>query len=162
MGNLPKNILKIASLASLTLVIATAARADDTINVSLWDKGSKITLVTNMTVGEHGDMSAATMGVKLSKDTVKAGKITFKVANDAPETIHEMLVLPLKDGAVPIIDEKEVKIAENTAGSLGEVPETDPGKTGALTVDLAHGKYLITCNIPGHYMNGMWSILTVE
>jgi uncharacterized cupredoxin-like copper-binding protein len=162
MGNLPKTLLKIAILASLPLAVATIARADDSISVSLWDKGAKINLVTNMTVGEHSDMSAATMGIKLSKDKVKAGKITFNVANDAPETIHEMLVLPLKEGAVPIIDEKEVKIAEDTAGSLGEVPETDPGKTGTLTVDLVPGNYLITCNIPGHYMNGMWSVLTVE
>jgi uncharacterized cupredoxin-like copper-binding protein len=102
------------------------------------------------------------MGVKLSTDTVKAGKITFNVANDSQETIHEMLVIPLQEGANPIVDEKDAKIAEETAGSLGEVAETDPGKAGTLTLDLPAGKYLITCNLPGHYMNGMWSTLTVN
>jgi uncharacterized cupredoxin-like copper-binding protein len=153
---------KLATLLGLSLLGATTTLADDLIHVSLWDKGAKAALVTKLAYDPAADLSHATMGVKLSKSKVKAGKITFEAKNDAKETIHEMLVIPLKAGVSPIISEKEARIAEETANALGEVPETDPGKTGTLTLDLTPGNYLITCNIPGHYMNGMWSVLTVE
>lgn len=120
-------------------------------------------MVKNMAYsGKMDHMMSATMGVKLSIDKVKAGKITFTVKNDAKETIHEMLVIPVDGDAGPLINEKEGRISEDSAHSMGEVSETDPGKTGKVTLDLKHGKYLITCNLPGHYMNGMWSLLTVE
>jgi uncharacterized cupredoxin-like copper-binding protein len=46
-------------------------------------------------------------------------------------------------------------------GHLGEVSELDPHKTGALTVDLAPGTYVLYCNIPGHFDGGMWTTVTV-
>jgi len=44
---------------------------------------------------------------------------------------------------------------------LGEVSELDPGASGELGIDLAKGSYILYCNVPGHYMAGMWTILTV-
>ncbi|WP_245455931.1 sulfocyanin-like copper-binding protein [Mesorhizobium sp. M7A.F.Ca.US.008.03.1.1] len=40
--------------------------------------------------------------------------------------------------------------------------ELDPDKSGTLTVDLKAGKYLLICNVPGHYGAGMWAEFTVE
>jgi len=31
-----------------------------------------------------------------------------------------------------------------------------------LTVDLKAGKYLLICNVPGHYGAGMWAEFTVD
>jgi uncharacterized cupredoxin-like copper-binding protein len=157
-----KIITKFIAVSGLFLAGSASAYADEIVNVSLWDKGTQAVIVATMAYAKQADLSQATMGVNLSAQTVKAGKITFNVTNDAKETIHEMLVIPLATDAGPIINEKEARIAEDTANALGEVPETDPGKTGSLTLDLAAGLYLVTCNIPGHYMNGMWSVLTVE
>jgi uncharacterized cupredoxin-like copper-binding protein len=162
MDNSLKLLLKFALIAMTTPLVVNCAHADETINVSLWDKGPTAEMVTNMSMADHGDMTKATMGIRLSKKAVKAGKITFKVKNTASETIHEMLVIPLKQDANPIVDAKQAKIAEETAGSLGEVAETDAGKSGSLTLKLPTGKYLVTCNIAGHYMNGMWTTLTVN
>ena len=126
-------------------------------------------MVTNLTLASLKDMdmskltSMANMGVKLSVDKVKAGTVTFQMTNDSKGTIHEMLVIPIKDGIQgPAINDKEVKIDEETARALGEVAELDPGKNGSLTLELTPGQYLLTCNIAGHYMNGMWTVLTVE
>jgi len=33
--------------------------------------------------------------------------------------------------------------------------ELEPGKWGSLTVTLPPGKYLLICNLPGHYGAGM-------
>ena len=42
-----------------------------------------------------------------------------------------------------------------------EVSELDPGASGSLTVALQPGKYLLICNVPGHYASGMWTEFTV-
>jgi hypothetical protein len=43
----------------------------------------------------------------------------------------------------------------------GEVSELDPGKSGSVTVALKAGKYLLICNVPGHFGAGMWTEFTV-
>ncbi|WP_281408400.1 hypothetical protein [Mesorhizobium sp. B2-3-14] len=40
--------------------------------------------------------------------------------------------------------------------------ELDPGKSGTLIVDLKPVKYLLICNVPGHYGAGMSPEFTVE
>jgi uncharacterized cupredoxin-like copper-binding protein len=162
-----KSKLKLLTTAGFLLALSgSAAMADKfTVSVVLWDKGADKPMATGMTVDAEGkmDMSMANMGVKLSIDKVRAGEVTFKVANHSKDVVHEFLVIPLKVGVPgPPIDQKEKRISEDGAGSLGEVAELDPGKAGTLTLDLTPGRYLLTCNLPGHYMNGMWTILTVE
>jgi len=143
--------------------MATAALADGTvIKVSFWDNGADKEMVTTMAMGSDGDQRLANMGIKLSQDTVKAGEVTFEATNDSKDTVHEMLVIPLKDGALPPVKTAENEIDEDTAGALGEIEETDPGKAGSVTFNLVPGKYLLACNIAGHYTNGMWTVLTVE
>jgi uncharacterized cupredoxin-like copper-binding protein len=53
------------------------------------------------------------------------------------------------------------KVDEDAAGHLGEVAELDLGQSGALTVTLKPGTYILYCNISGHYAAGMWTLLTV-
>ena len=41
-------------------------------------------------------------------------------------------------------------------------PICEPGKTGRLTVTLPAGKYVLLCNLPGHFAGGMYADFTVE
>ena len=158
--------IRFLTTAGFFFALSASAMADSTtVNISLWDKGQDKPLATNLDLVSMKvmDMHMVNMGVKLSAEKVKAGTVTFQVTNDSKGTIHEMLVIPLKDGFDgPAINDKEVKIDEETAGDLGEVAELEPGKNGSLTLELKPGRYLLACNIAGHYMNGMWSLLTVE
>ena len=66
------------------------------------------------------------------------------------------------DGATELpylVDEKRVD--EDATDHLGEVSELDPGKSGSLTVNLTPGTYVLYCNIPGHFIDSMWTMLTV-
>lgn len=164
-------ILKTALTACLfTSALALPASADSTVNVTLWDKGGMIDMSKNMMMGmgmkEHmaGHMKAmAMMGIDIDVKSVPAGKVTFAVTNTAKEIQHEMLVSPIKDEntVLPYI-ENENRVDEEASGDLGEVSELDPGKSGALTLDLKPGLYILYCNIPGHYTWGMWTTLKVE
>ena len=53
-------------------------------------------------------------------------------------------------------------VTQRTLLRLGEVSELDPGKSGTLTLKLDPGTYMLFCNIPGHYMAGMWTTVTVK
>jgi uncharacterized cupredoxin-like copper-binding protein len=108
------------------------------------------------------NMDMAMMGITIDQATVPAGKVTFNVSNDSKDIIHEMVLSPIEslEAKLPYLDD-EYKIDEDAAGHLGEVAELDPGKSGVLGIDLKPGLYLLYCNIPGHYIGGMWTVLTV-
>jgi uncharacterized cupredoxin-like copper-binding protein len=137
--------------------------AGTTVTVSLWDKGANVEMPTNLGMNMGGDLSKATMGIKASPSKVKAGEVTFVVKNTSKDTIHEMILARLDDPSKqePYLAD-ENRVDEDQAGDLGEVSELDPGASGKLTVTLKPGNYLLYCNVPGHYMAGMWTKFTVQ
>jgi len=52
-------------------------------------------------------------------------------------------------------------VIEEASGYLGEISDLDPLASGALTLTLKPGTYILFCNLPGHYMAGMWTLVTV-
>lgn len=149
----------------LAAVVAGPALAASTVNVKLWDKGNMVDLSGHLTwgMGMHGKMNMAMMGVTADRAKVPAGKVTFEVTNTSSGTIHEMLVARINslNDKLPYIDNQN-RVDEEAIKDLGEVSELDPGKSGALTVNLSPGLYLLFCNVPGHFDAGMWTTITVE
>lgn len=157
-------MIRFAAGAALALFLASPALADTTVKVDLWDKGGAISDTMDMGFGmKNADAQDKTMGIKVDMDTIPAGKVTFEATNSSKETIHEMIVAPIAgmDATVPY-DSNEERVKEEEAGSLGEVSELDPGKSGALTLDLKPGLYLLYCNIAGHFASGMWTTVEVK
>jgi len=157
---------RLGSLAAAGFLFAVSAAplsAATIVTVDLWDKGASMEMPTNVIFATPGlDVSKATMGMKLSRTSAPAGMVTFEVVNTSKDTIHEMILTYLADPTKPLpyID-AENRVDEDKAGDKGEVSELDPGKSGALTVALTPGKYLLICNVPGHYAAGMWTEFTV-
>lgn len=159
----------LAGLSALAFA-ASANAADSTITVSLWDKGPDSAMMDEMhpmgmAMGNGmmaEGMPMAMFGITLDMAQVPAGKVTFAVTNTSKEMIHEMVVSKITsiDQALPYLKD-ENKVDEDAAGHLGEVAELDPGKSGELTLELEPGTYILYCNIPGHYISGMWQTLTV-
>jgi uncharacterized cupredoxin-like copper-binding protein len=150
---------------ALSLTLSAPASADALVKASLWDRGGEMDMSRNMGLGMgmHGKMHMAVMGIKTDHDSVPAGKVTFEVTNDSKDVIHEMLVAPVANADVVLpYNANENRVDEEAAKDLGEVSELDPGKSGALTLELKPGTYVLYCNIPGHFMAGMWTTLTVK
>jgi uncharacterized cupredoxin-like copper-binding protein len=158
--------------ALLTVTAASwlplAAFAETVINVSLWDKGDTAmdlmdtTEPMGMAMTPKSDMTKATMGITLDQTAVPAGTVTFNVTNDSKVMIHEMVLSPVADPETALPYSKDdMRIDEEGAGHLGEVAELDAKATGSLSIDLKPGTYILYCNIPGHYVLGMWTLLTV-
>jgi uncharacterized cupredoxin-like copper-binding protein len=93
---------------------------------------------------------------------VRAGAVTLRVHNSGPDS-HELIVvhvtgksLPLRPGGLSV-DEDAVE--HETPGGL---EAGRPGATRDLKLDLAPGRYELLCNMSGHYMGGMRTMLTVS
>jgi hypothetical protein len=95
-------------------------------------------------------------------DELRAGRVTFSVHNRGPDT-HELLVVRERGGELPLrsdgltIDEDAVQ--KDTVGKL------EPGKPGSirvLGVRLEPGRYVLLCNMSGHYLGGMDHDLVVR
>ena len=155
---------KLLYLPMLAVVLATPSFAGTTINVKLADNGGAIDMSKGMGlgIGLHGDMKTAVMSVEIDKKTVKAGVVTFKVTNSSKDTVHELIVSPINnaDETLPYLN-NESRVDEEHGSHLGEVSELNGGASGALTITLKPGMYALFCNIPNHYMDGMWTLLTV-
>lgn len=155
------------TVAGFAALAGTSVLADTTVKVSFWDKGPDSMMMDDARLKMMGKIDMSTMGmglmgITLDQVTIPAGKVTFEATNDSKETIHEMLVAPLPDGTteLPYVAD-ENRVAEDSANYLGEVSELDPSKSGSLTIEMVPGTYIVFCNVPGHFISGMWTLLTV-
>jgi len=155
-------LLAAIGLAAMTFV--APASAGTVISVDLWDAGPDMTMVDNMRIKDHPDLSKAPMGIKISQSTVPAGEVTFNAINSSKDIEHEMVVGILKDPDKGLPYKTKIgRVDENAPGmNIGEISELEPGETGSLTLNLKPGKYVLYCNVAGHYASGMWTILTVK
>lgn len=149
--------------AALVTLLTTAALAEPVVTVTLIDKmGASTDKAPEMGMGMGGDMAMAKMGINASPRQVRPGPVTFKVTNLASKIVHEVIVARLPDGTGKLpYDETTMMVKENALQAFGSVNEIDPSRSAALTLTLKPGKYMLYCNLPGHYMAGMWTVIDV-
>jgi uncharacterized cupredoxin-like copper-binding protein len=113
------------------------------------------------------DAALTTYKMVLSKNTAKAGDITFHVHNDATDLKHEFVIFKtdLPEDQLPLTPEGAVDEEGAGVTHIDEV-EVEAGKSADLTVKLDPGNYVIVCNINDnnqqHYMHGMHTVFTVQ
>jgi uncharacterized cupredoxin-like copper-binding protein len=126
------------------------------VRVALADMG-----MTRMMGGDAP--TGARMMLHATPTVVSAGQVSFVAQNMGWRT-HELVVLPLADGAgagqrTPGADGKV-----DESGSLGEASSTCAGGSGEgiasgtagwVTLNLAPGRYELVCNLKNHYADGM-------
>jgi uncharacterized cupredoxin-like copper-binding protein len=133
----------------LSLLLATAAHAApaaQTLQIKLQDSSV--------------DASIAHMRIVLDRNTVNSGRVTFQAQNESSKLVHEVLVARDPGTELPF-DAKKDRVVEKRVKPLGEISDLAPGKSGKLTLNLKPGNYVLFCNQPGHYKDGMLTKLTV-
>ena len=88
---------------------------------------------------------------------VPAGKTTFVVANRGSSARDGGRLLRGGRGLPP-----SARRHGDEVGTEGEVPDVEPGAGGKLTVTLPPGKYVLLCNLPGHFAGGMYTNFVVK
>jgi uncharacterized cupredoxin-like copper-binding protein len=92
---------------------------------------------------------------------VRPGDVSLRVHNSGPD-VHELIVVRSDGARLPLrhdgltVDEEALKPA--TAGTL------EPAEPGIrdLHVNLRAGRYVLICNMSGHYLSGMKTDLVVQ
>jgi uncharacterized cupredoxin-like copper-binding protein len=105
------------------------------------------------------DVTLEDFTISLDEASAPAGEVTFNVENKGPST-HEFVVIQtdLAPDALPTDDTGDV--SEDDLAPLDEIEDIEDGATPDLTVELEAGDYVLICNIPGHYRQGMYAAFT--
>ena len=105
----------------------------------------------------------ADYSITLDESTAPAGDVTFDVTNDA-EQPHEFVVFKtdLAEDALPVDADGNVDEAGDGVGLVDELEDIAPGDNPSLTVTLDAANYVIICNLPGHYKQGMHTPFVVS
>ena len=107
------------------------------------------------------DRSIAHMRIVLDRDSLRPGPVTFHAENQSTTLVHEVLIArDAGKGEFPF-NAKADRVIESRVHPIGEISDLAPGKTGTLTLNLKRGTYVLFCNQPGHYKDGMTARLTV-
>ena len=124
-----------------------------------------LTLAAGSCGGDDGAIGAteADYSITLDESTAPAGEVTFDVTNEA-EQPHEFVVFKtdLAEDQLPTDDEGNVDEEGDGVELVDELEEIAPGDEPSLTVDLDAADYVIICNLPGHYKQGMHVSFTVS
>lgn len=113
--------------------------------------------------GMHAAAQAATgrtinvqlgeMYVKPNFGSISAGKVTF-AAKNMGKVEHELMV-----ERAPIKFDGPGRPTEDAA--MGMIEDMGPGGHGKMTLNLKPGKYVLFCNVTGHYAAGQHTTFTV-
>jgi uncharacterized cupredoxin-like copper-binding protein len=136
------------AIGLLALVCAAAASAATVVKVSLQDPST--------------GQGVSSMHIALDRDSAPAGKVTFRAVNESKDQVHELIVVRTESAQAALpYDEKKAEVIEKRIHHLGEIADLKPGRSGAMTLSLRPGAYLLICNQPGHYKAGMSMAFTV-
>jgi uncharacterized cupredoxin-like copper-binding protein len=149
----------------LAALMTTAAEAETVVKVTLIDKvgTADLSKSMNLGMGMKADMKMAKMAININPKTAPHGNVRFNVTNLASNLVHEVIVARITDeNQLLPYDQSRNKVDVEGIQTLGSVAEIDPNKSASLTLDLKPGKYLLYCNVAGHYMAGMWTVIDVQ
>jgi uncharacterized cupredoxin-like copper-binding protein len=97
--------------------------------------------------------------VILSVPTIRAGTVKFGVKNEGSmEHSFELIRTDLPFDKLPTTADAKAK----EDGLIKQVKSLPVGKVSVVSADLAAGKYVVICNVAGHYQLGMRAALEVQ
>jgi uncharacterized cupredoxin-like copper-binding protein len=99
--------------------------------------------------------------IELGATSAPAGEVTFEVHNEGP-SVHEFVVFQtdLAPDELPTDDDGNVAEGEDFE-PVDEIEDIAVDDDPTLTADLEAGPYVLVCNVPGHYAQGMAAAFTV-
>jgi uncharacterized cupredoxin-like copper-binding protein len=149
----PRRIARRLIAVAVTAVLLGGCGSGD-------DNGESVSTAASGGGGAAGslDVVAKDFAFEPKDATAAAGdvKITLDNQGNAP---HE-LVLVKTDAEPDALESSAGKASEE--GALGEIEPTDGGASASKSFKLAAGRYVMFCNVDGHYGKGMYGTLTAE
>jgi uncharacterized cupredoxin-like copper-binding protein len=100
--------------------------------------------------------------IKLDETSAVAGPVVFVVDNQG-QSVHEFVVVKTDLAADELPTDENGDVDEEGEGitAVDEIEDIEDGASPKLEVDLEPGDYVVLCNLPGHYRQGMHAAFTV-
>lgn len=114
--------------------------------------------------GSRIDVTMHDFGIKVSRRSVPAGTVVLRVTNRGPST-HEINVDRTRYAAGKIPLQRDgLTAAENAKGlhRIDSIEQLNLHQTADLTLELKPGRYVLWCNLEGHYLGGMHQTFDVR
>jgi uncharacterized cupredoxin-like copper-binding protein len=155
-----------AVLLGIAALLAVAFKLDDDQNATTaMHNQMRGTMPAGMGAAGSGGASQSSAGsvqvsaqlgdywVRPNVTSVPAGKVTF-TAKNVGQLPHELMVerMPIKMDAPG---------QPNEDAAQGMIEDMGAGQSGHMTLDLKPGRYMLFCNVPGHYAMGQHTMFTV-
>lgn len=160
--------ISMRAVALLTAVgvsaLALACSGGDTKSESGATKPPETKPTTAASSGAAGGtltVDLADFNVKAASATTKAGKVEIAVKN-VGTTPHELVVLKTDADPASLTKDATARVEEAKYAPAGKTKELNGGGSEKLEVSLVAGKYVLICNLSGHYDLGMRTALTVN
>jgi uncharacterized cupredoxin-like copper-binding protein len=144
--------LAVAGVISFGAVATGCGSDDETSSTAAADSGAATT--TPAAGGE-------TLTIEMGEFYYKPGTVTIDAPN-AGSAPHELVLAKTNDDPAQLPTGSDGSVDEEALDVPGEISEVAGGADGTVTLDLDAGKYVIFCNLPGHYSSGMYGSLTVK
>ena len=161
--NLRNSALTLTAAGALGLsAFAMGCGGSDSTSSTAADSDEDATTTTS--VAASGPAVKVDMGEFFYKPealTAKAGGVEIDAANIG-KTVHELVVAKTDDAPDKLPTASDGSVDEESLDVPGEIADVAPNSSGTATLDLQPGKYVIFCNLPGHYASGMYGSLTVK
>lgn len=118
-----------------------------------------------------GGGQGATLQIKMGEfyfkpknATAEAGPTTIEAPNEG-SVEHELVLFKSDKNPAKLPTEANGEVDEEKldkeAEEAGEIADVEAGDTKSEEFELTPGKYVMFCNLPGHYAAGMYGTLTV-
>lgn len=98
--------------------------------------------------------------IAVSPSSAAAGEVSFNITNNGPTT-HEFLIVKSDEDPASLQVDKDDIVPEDSLDVVDEQEDIAPGTAPTLTADLEAGSYILMCNLPTHYEQGMHTGFTV-
>ena len=153
-----RSMLRIVAITAFVIAAFAAAGCGD-------DDATEATPEPTPATAASGTVavSMAEFSVTPVPTSAPAGEVNFDVTNDG-KLAHEFIVVQsdLAPDALPVDDKGDVDEEGEGLKMIGEIPEVPVGKTVSQKFDMPAGKYVLFCNLSGHYKGGQTVGFTTE
>jgi len=108
----------------------------------------------NMT-GQVIDVKEVSFQITLSQYTAQAGPVTFHIVNGADDMLHEFIIFETDLPPDELPTDMSGRVKEDALTILTAAEDIPPSHSRDITVNMGAGHYVMICNLPGHYEQGM-------